>query len=89
MSRYFKTVMSSKGQVVIPKPVRDSLGLRPGTILRVRVEKGRVVLEPVAEPPLELFVGAGSRITEPVLSEAKRLSDKARKLLEDLGVELD
>ena len=83
------TRVSSKGQVVIPKPVRDKLGLLPGTVLRVEVEGKRVVLEPLSEPPEEVFVEAGSRVTEEALKEVKRASDKVAKLLEDLGVNLD
>lgn len=88
MTGHYKTVVSSKGEVVIHKPVRDALGLKPGTVLRVVVEGKRVILELVAEPPREVFVGAGPRVTEPILGEAKRLSDKARRLPEDLGVKL-
>ena len=36
-----------KGIVVIPKGIRDALGIRDGTLLEVRVEKGRIVLEPL------------------------------------------
>jgi len=83
-----RTVVSSKGQVVVPKPVRDALGLVPGTVLKVRVEGKKVILEPVEEPPEDVFVEAGPAVTEEVLREAKALSDKARRLLEDLGVRL-
>jgi len=82
----FKTVVSSKGQVIIPKHVRDALGLTPGTVLRVRVEGRRVILEPLTEPPKEIFVKAGPAVTSPILREAKASSDKVRKLLEALGV---
>lgn len=82
-----KTVVSSRGQVVIPKPVREKLGLKPGTTLKVRVEGSRIILEPPEEPPKEVFVRAGARITEPILREAKRSGDKASKLLEELGIE--
>lgn len=37
-----------KGQVTIPKPSRDALGLTPKTRLRVYADSGRVVLEPVS-----------------------------------------
>ena len=84
----YKTIVSSKGQVVIPKPIREALGLRPGTVLRVRVEGKKVVFEPMEEPPQGIFVEAGSRITEPILREAKRSSDKVDRLLKDLGVDL-
>lgn len=32
-----KTRVSEKGQVVIPKEIRDKLGLKKGTVLKVRV----------------------------------------------------
>lgn len=37
--------VSSKGQVVLPKNVRDALGLRAGSRLGVRVEGSCVILE--------------------------------------------
>ena len=82
-----KTVVSRKGQVVIPKELREKLGLRMGTVLRVWVEGKRVILEPVSEPPEEIFVKAGPEVTDRVLREAKALGDKAEKLLRDLGVQ--
>lgn len=81
-----KTIVSKKGQVVIPKQARDKLGLTPGTVLKVQVEGKRVILEPLQEPPKEVFIEAGSRITEPLLHEAKITSDKVQRLLRDLGV---
>ncbi|MGQ9513951.1 MAG: AbrB/MazE/SpoVT family DNA-binding domain-containing protein [Thermoproteota archaeon] len=84
-----KTTVSKKGQVVIPKQVRDKLSLIPGTVLKVRVEGKRVILEPLQEPPKEAFIEAGSKITEPLLQEAKTKSDKAQRLLRDLGVPID
>jgi AbrB family looped-hinge helix DNA binding protein len=38
-----KTTVSEKGQTTIPKPLRDRLGIRPGAILDVREERGRLV----------------------------------------------
>lgn len=84
-----KTMVSKKGQVVIPKHARDKLSLIPGTVLKVQVEGKRVILEPLQEPPKEAFVSAGSKVTEPLLREAKRTSDKAKRLLRDLGVSID
>ncbi|ACB07601.1 AbrB/MazE/SpoVT family DNA-binding domain-containing protein [Candidatus Korarchaeum cryptofilum] len=31
----------------IPKGIRDALGIRDGTLLEVRVEEGRIILEPL------------------------------------------
>ena len=39
--------VTSKCQTVIPKAVRDRLGLRPGDLLRYRLEKSVVVIERV------------------------------------------
>ena len=38
-----KGAISEKGQVTIPKAVRDRLGLRPGTVVEFRAENGRLV----------------------------------------------
>jgi len=64
------------------------LSLTPGTVLKVRVEGKKVILEPLQEPPRELFVRAGPEVTEPLLYEAKRTSDKVKRLLRDLGVQI-
>ena len=41
-----RTRISSKGQVVIPKEIRDALHLRAGEVLDVSREGRRIVLEP-------------------------------------------
>ncbi|MDF0487015.1 AbrB/MazE/SpoVT family DNA-binding domain-containing protein [Sphingomonas sp. H39-1-10] len=45
--------ISSKGQVVIPKDVRDALGLRAGEKLRLSHRGRRITMEPVGEPVRE------------------------------------
>jgi len=45
------TTVTSKGQVTIPKPVRDLLGLRAGSRVSFhRTDEGRVELVPVDKP---------------------------------------
>jgi AbrB family looped-hinge helix DNA binding protein len=39
-----KATVSEKGQITIPKPLRIRLGIKPGQILNVREDRGRVVL---------------------------------------------
>jgi len=83
----WKTRLSSKGQVVIPAEVRLKLGLKKGDVFLVKIEDKKIILEPLTQPPEEIFVKAGSELTDSILREAKASSDKAEKLLRDLGVE--
>jgi AbrB family looped-hinge helix DNA binding protein len=41
-----RTRVSTKGQVVIPRAIRDKLQLRPGDTLETRIEGDRIVLAP-------------------------------------------
>ena len=43
------TAVSEKGQVTIPKRVRDQLGLRPGTALTFSAVGGKLVASKAAE----------------------------------------
>lgn len=45
MEQIFTTV-SSKGQMVIPAAIRESMGIEPGTRVVVRQEGARLILEP-------------------------------------------
>ena len=40
------TTVSTKGQVVIPAAIREELKIEPGTRIAIRLEGGRIVLEP-------------------------------------------
>jgi AbrB family looped-hinge helix DNA binding protein len=43
----YRTVISSKGQVVIPAELREQFGLEKGTPAAWTEEKGRLVLTPI------------------------------------------
>jgi AbrB family looped-hinge helix DNA binding protein len=45
------TKLSTKGQVVLPGPMRRKLGLRPGDLLAASLENGRILLTPQKKTP--------------------------------------
>jgi len=52
------TIVSEKGQVTIPKPLRERLGIRPGQILDFNEEHGRLVVTKVTpRDPVEALYG--------------------------------
>ena len=65
------TKISSKGQIVIPKELREKLKIRPGTFLNVRVEKDDIVLSPMKMTPIEKLYGkfAGEKILDELEKE--------------------
>jgi antitoxin PrlF len=71
-----KTVVSEKGQITIPKPLRVRLGLRKGQVLEVREERGRLVMtKRFSEDPFDKYFG--------ILKLGKRTDDIIRELRGD------
>ncbi|MFQ5929219.1 MAG: AbrB/MazE/SpoVT family DNA-binding domain-containing protein [Acidobacteriota bacterium] len=53
-----KSTVSEKGQVTIPKLLRERLGIQPGQVLEFREERGRLIASKVTpEDPLESVYG--------------------------------
>ena len=76
------TILSSKGQVVIPADIRQKLGLEKQTRLTVRIQDGEIVLAPEqqADQPQKSLRGilkGGRSLTECLEQERKR--DKAQE----------
>ena len=53
----YRTVVSSKGQVVIPAELREQLGLGKGHHATWSEEQGRLVLTPMTEKRLDEIMG--------------------------------
>ncbi len=47
---HLERTISSKGQIVIPKDIRDKLGLRQGTEVELNIENGKIVIEIKKKP---------------------------------------
>ena len=74
-----QTKVSTKGQVVLPSPIRHKLGLRPGDPLDAKVERGRIVLTPRRTRSKKVSILVDSETGLPVLSagsDAPLLSSK-------------
>ena len=70
-------IISPRGQITLPKPVRARLRLGPGSVLLLREEAGKIVLDPAAVTPVSLY--ADEDIER--LVEADRLSPRERAAL--------
>ncbi|HSW28378.1 MAG TPA: AbrB/MazE/SpoVT family DNA-binding domain-containing protein [Longimicrobiales bacterium] len=45
-----RTAIDGSGRIVVPKALRDALGLEGGTPLEIRVRDGRLEIEPLSTP---------------------------------------
>lgn len=64
MSLEIEAKIGQRGQVVIPKPIREAYDLRPGETVRFGIEDGRIVIRG-NEDGLEAFLGANEKRPEP------------------------
>ncbi len=49
---------SSKGQIVIPKGIRDKVGLKPGTLVEVRSANGHIEIVPLPQDSIKALRGS-------------------------------
>lgn len=71
--------LSGRGQITLPAEVRKALSLRSGDAFQVRIDDGRIVLEPVEVMPVELYTEErvkefleNSELTENELAQARK-----------------
>lgn len=68
-------IVGERGQVTLPKPVRDALGLAKGSVLKVELDGGRIVLRKDASEALRKVRGKFR------LSEGLESTDAAMRIL--------
>jgi len=69
-----KTRVTERGQITIPKDVRERLGIRPGQVLEVREEDGRIVaVKSLQEEPVKSVTGVlrTDRTVDEILGELR------------------
>src|SRR5947209_1195815 len=71
-----KAIVSEKGWVVIPKEIRDRLGLKKGSKVQIVEWGGVISIEPVLADPIRasagMFDNGGPSLTEEYLKEKRR-----------------
>jgi AbrB family looped-hinge helix DNA binding protein len=75
------TRMSSKGQVVIPEPIRAKLGLEPGVELLVIGEGDTIVLQRIEVPSMREF--------DEVVARARRAARRAGMKRADIAAAIE
>ncbi len=66
---------SVKGQIVIPKAIRDQLGITPGKKVLLRVVGNHAEITPLQDDPVKALRGivkGGDSMAESLLEERKR-----------------
>lgn len=76
-----KSTIDSGGRVVIPKPIRDRLGLGPGTVIDVAEHEGHIEIAP-AEAPVHLVEVDGVLVARSTEELPTLTDDIVRETLE-------
>ena len=71
------TSVSSKGQVVLPKAIRDEMALDTGSKLMIFTDGKNILLKPITIPDLREF--------ESLMNESKNLAEKVGMKQSDIN----
>jgi AbrB family looped-hinge helix DNA binding protein len=77
-----RTTIDKAGRVVIPAPVRERLGLTPGTTLDITVDEFGIRIERVAQGPRLIKVGK-RLVARPTVTAEQRPSVNVSALVEE------
>lgn len=79
-----QSVVSTKGQTVVPKEIREALGLKPGTRLAWVVKDGKATIIPIPADPVRALRGLlkGHGTYKEWLAERNAERDYERRLEE-------
>lgn len=85
--------VSSKGQIVVPKEVRDALNIKPKQKVMLKIVKNHAEIIPLPTNPVKAFCGIfekGHSLTEALLrerrEETKFEEEKITRLVRPSGV---
>jgi AbrB family looped-hinge helix DNA binding protein len=79
-----RTKVSTKGQIVLPGPIRRRLGIRAGDTLEANVEAGRIVLTPGKTRRYQAKIVTDAVTGLPVLSVGSDAPELSGKEVEEI-----
>lgn len=78
-----KTTIDAAGRIVVPKSLRQALGLEPGQALEIRAGDGRIEIE-IAATPMKLEKRGKGVVAVPEAVLPPLTADQVRETLERL-----
>ena len=78
-----KTTIDAAGRIVVPKVLRERLGLAGGRALEIREREGHLEIEPVATP-MSLVKRRGGRVAVPARKLPPLTDEIVRETLEHI-----
>jgi AbrB family looped-hinge helix DNA binding protein len=76
-----RTTIDGGGRVVVPKPMREALGLHAGSEVEVVLRDGRVEIEP-ASAPMRLVERGGVTVAESDVQLPALTTEQVREVLD-------
>jgi len=76
-----KATIDAAGRIVVPKPLRQALGLKPGQALEIREGDGRLEIE-IAATPMKLQKRGKGVVAVPETQLPPLTADQVRDTLE-------
>jgi AbrB family looped-hinge helix DNA binding protein len=76
-----KVTIDAAGRIVVPKPLRQALGLKPGQSLEIRAGDGRLEIE-IAPTPMQLKKRGKGVVAVPNAELPALTADQVRDTLE-------
>ena len=73
--------VSPKGQVLIPKAIREKYGVKPGAQVHILEEPDRIIIKPAPEDPIEAacgFLEGDFSLTDDLMEEHRKELENER-----------
>jgi AbrB family looped-hinge helix DNA binding protein len=76
-----KVAIDAAGRIIVPKPLREALGIKPGQVLEIRAGEGRLEIE-IAPTPMRLEKRGKGLVAVPEEELPALTADQVRETLE-------